>query len=140
VTGLVDTVKGLVRGSTDVLTKIEALEDATEAGHGRLDQVVLSEASQIVDRAGQRLRMSGDLTVVALAGATGSGKSSLFNALTGLDLAAIGTRRPTSSMPLACVWGEEPAGELLSKHSRRIWTGWCCWTCPTTTPPRWSTA
>jgi GTP-binding protein EngB required for normal cell division len=58
--------------------------------------------------------MSGDLTVVALAGATGSGKSSLFNALTGLDLAAIGTRRPTSSMPLACVWGEEPAGELLN--------------------------
>ncbi|MEV8373041.1 GTPase [Kribbella sp. NPDC056861] len=113
-TGLVDTVKGLVRGSTDVLTKIEALEDAAEAGRGRLDQVVLSEASQIVDRASQRLRMSGDLTVVALAGATGSGKSSLFNALTGLDLAAIGTRRPTSSMPLACVWGEEPAGELLN--------------------------
>jgi GTPase Era involved in 16S rRNA processing len=114
VTGLVDTVKGLVRGSTDVLTKIEALQDAAEAGRGRLDQVVLSEASQIVDRAGQRLRMSGELTVVALAGATGSGKSSLFNALTGLDLAAIGTRRPTSSMPLACVWGEEPAGELLN--------------------------
>jgi GTPase Era involved in 16S rRNA processing len=114
VTGIVDTVKGLVRGSTDVLTKIEAVEDAAEAGQGRLDPVVLSEASQIVDRAGQRLRMSGDLTVVALAGATGSGKSSLFNALTGLDLAAIGTRRPTSSMPLACVWGEEPAGELLN--------------------------
>jgi GTP-binding protein EngB required for normal cell division len=114
VTGIVDTVKGLVRGSTDVLTKIEALEDAAAAGQGRLDPVVLSEASQIVDRASQRLRMSGDLTVVALAGATGSGKSSLFNALTGLDLAAIGTRRPTSSMPLACVWGEEPAGELLN--------------------------
>ncbi|ADB31286.1 putative ABC transporter [Kribbella flavida DSM 17836] len=113
-TGIVDTVKGLVRGSSDVLTKIEALEEAAEAGKGRLDQVVLSEASQIVDRAGQRLRMSGDLTVVALAGATGSGKSSLFNAMTGLDLAAIGTRRPTSSMPLACVWGEEPAGEVLN--------------------------
>ncbi|MEV6415600.1 GTPase [Kribbella sp. NPDC051718] len=113
-TGTVDTVKGLTRGATDVLTKIEAVEDAAEAGRGRLDQVVLSEASQIVDRASQRLRMSGDLTVVALAGATGSGKSSLFNALTGLDLAAIGTRRPTSSMPLACVWGEEPAGELLN--------------------------
>ena len=113
-TGTVDTVKGLARGSTDVLTKIEAVEDAAAAGQGRLDPVVLSEASQIVDRAGQRLRMSGDLTVVALAGATGSGKSSLFNALTGLDLAAIGTRRPTSSMPLACVWGEEPAGELLN--------------------------
>jgi len=114
VTGIVDTVKGLVRGSTDVLTKIEALEAAAEAGQGRLDPVVLTEATQIVERAGHRLRMSGELTVVALAGATGSGKSSLFNSMTGLDLAAIGTRRPTSSMPLACVWGEEPAGEVLN--------------------------
>ena len=113
-TGIVDTVKGLVKGSTDVLTKIEALEAAAEAGQGRLDPVVLTEATQIVERAGHRLRMSGELTVVALAGATGSGKSSLFNSMTGLDLAAIGTRRPTSSMPLACVWGEEPAGEVLN--------------------------
>ncbi|MDX6291862.1 MAG: hypothetical protein QOH50_937 [Kribbellaceae bacterium] len=113
-TGIMEAVKGLVRGSTDVLTKIDALEQAAEAGHGRLDPVVLSEAAQIVDRAAQRLRMSGDLTVVALAGATGSGKSSIFNTITGLDLAAIGTRRPTSSMPLACVWGEEPAGDLLT--------------------------
>jgi len=114
VTGIVDTVKGPVRASTDVLKQIEALEAAAEAGQGRLDPVVLTEATQIVDRAGQRLRMSGELTVVALAGATGSGKSSLFNAMTGLDLAAIGTRRPTSSMPLACVWGEEAAGEVLN--------------------------
>jgi GTPase Era involved in 16S rRNA processing len=114
VTGVVDTVKGPVRASTDVLKKIDALEAAAEAGQGRLDPVVLTEAAQIVDRAGQRLRMSGELTIVALAGATGSGKSSLFNAMTGLDLAAIGTRRPTSSMPLACVWGEEPAGETLN--------------------------
>ncbi|HEU4948816.1 MAG TPA: GTPase [Kribbella sp.] len=113
-TGIVDAVKGLVRGSTDVLTKIDALEQAAEAGRGRLDPVVLSEAAQVVDRAGQRLRMSADLTVVALAGATGSGKSSLFNAITGLDLAAVGVRRPTTSLPLACVWGDERAGELLN--------------------------
>jgi len=114
VTETTETVSGPVRGATDVLTKIDALAKASAAGQGRLDPVVLSEATQIVDRAGQRFRMSGELTVVALAGATGSGKSSLFNAMTGLDLAAIGTRRPTSSMPLACVWGEEPAGEVLN--------------------------
>ncbi|MET9274924.1 GTPase [Kribbella sp. NPDC003557] len=113
-TETVDTVETPARAETDVLKKIDALKSAAEAGDGRLDPVVLTEAGQIVDRAGQRLRMSGDLTVVALAGATGSGKSSLFNALTGLDLAAIGTRRPTSSMPLACVWGDEPAGEVLT--------------------------
>ncbi|MBB6567853.1 ABC transporter [Kribbella sandramycini] len=111
---MTDTVDSPVRGATDVLKKIDALEQAATAGQGRLDPVVLTEATQIVDRAGQRLRMSGELTVVALAGATGSGKSSLFNSMTGLDLAAIGTRRPTSSMPLACVWGEEPAGEVLN--------------------------
>ena len=42
----------------------------------------------MAERAGARLRLAGDHTVVALAGATGSGKSSTFNALTGLDLAA----------------------------------------------------
>ena len=113
-TETVDRVEAPVRGATDALKKIDALEAAAKAGQGRLDPVVLTEATQIVDRSGQRLRMSGELTVVALAGATGSGKSSLFNSLTGLDLAAIGTRRPTSSMPLACVWGEEPAGEVLN--------------------------
>jgi GTPase Era involved in 16S rRNA processing len=115
VTETVDTVEAApTRGETDVLKKIDAIEAAAKAGDGRLDPVVLTEATQIVERAGQRLRMSGELTVVALAGATGSGKSSLFNALTGLDLAAIGTRRPTSSMPLACVWGDEAAGEVLT--------------------------
>jgi GTP-binding protein EngB required for normal cell division len=114
VTGIMEAVKGLVRGSADVLAKIDALQEAADAGRGRLDPVVLSEAAQIVDRAGQRLRMSGELTVVALAGATGSGKSSLFNSITELDLAAVGVRRPTTSLPLACVWGDEPAGELLN--------------------------
>jgi predicted GTPase len=114
VTGIVSAVKGLVRGSTDVLTKIDALGEAAQAGDGRLDPVLLAEANKIVDRARQRLRMSGDLTVVALAGATGSGKSSTFNALTGLDLAAVGVRRPMTTLPLACVWGDEPATELLT--------------------------
>ena len=45
---------------------------------------------------GERLRLSGEHTVVALAGATGSGKSSLFNALSGADLSprACGGRPP----------------------------------------------
>ncbi len=113
-TGIVSAVKGLVRGSSDVLTKIDALGEAARVGDGRLDPVLLSEAGKVVDRATQRLRMSGDLTVVALAGATGSGKSSTFNALTGLDLAATGVRRPMTTLPLACVWGDEPATELLT--------------------------
>jgi len=114
VSGIVSAVKGLVRGSTDVLAKIEALGRAAVAGEGRLDPVLLSEASKVADRASQRLRLSGDVTVVALAGATGSGKSSTFNAITGLDLAAVGARRPMTTLPLACVWGDESAAELLN--------------------------
>jgi 50S ribosome-binding GTPase len=111
--GLMRAVKGLTRGSTDILTKVDALSDAVAAGEGRLDPVALSDAAHICDRAGQRLRMSGELTVVALAGVTGAGKSSLFNATTGFDLAAVGVRRPMTTTPLACVWGDQPAAELL---------------------------
>ena len=44
---------------------------------------------------------------------TGSGKSSLFNDICGLDLAAVGVKRPTTSWALACAWGPEGANELL---------------------------
>ena len=64
-----------------------------------------------------RLRLSADHTVVALAGATGSGKSSTFNALTGLELAAVGVRRPTTSWATACVWGARRAPTSCSSGS-----------------------
>ena len=65
--------------------------------------------------AGQRRAAGADqeLAVVALAGATGSGKSSLFNALVGARVATVGARRPTTSTPTAAQWGSEPAGDLL---------------------------
>ncbi|MDQ1652355.1 MAG: hypothetical protein QOI35_1555, partial [Cryptosporangiaceae bacterium] len=40
-------------------------------------------AERVAGKATDRLRLGEDHTVVALAGATGSGKSSLFNALAG---------------------------------------------------------
>ncbi|MGZ4608666.1 MAG: GTPase, partial [Actinomycetes bacterium] len=52
-------------------------------------------------------------TVVALAGSTGSGKSSLFNALAGAELSPVGVRRPTTSKAHACVWGAEGAAPLV---------------------------
>ena len=61
-------------------------------------------------RAGERLRLGGDHTIVALVGATGSGKSSLFNALSGMEIADVGARRPLTSLPMACVWGADGAG------------------------------
>ena len=53
------------------------------------------------------------MTRIGIVGATGSGKSSTFNALTGLELSAVGVRRPTTSWASACVWGRDGADELL---------------------------
>ena len=93
--------------------RLAGLEQAVESGRGRLDDAVVDAAAGVCRRAGARLSLSADHTVVALAGATGSGKSSTFNALVGLDLAAVGVRRPTTSYATACIWGEDRADELL---------------------------
>jgi energy-coupling factor transporter ATP-binding protein EcfA2 len=50
---------------------------------------------------------------VALAGGTGSGKSSLFNALAGAAFSPAGVMRPTTKHLHACVWGMEGAAPLL---------------------------
>jgi energy-coupling factor transporter ATP-binding protein EcfA2 len=93
--------------------RLEALTRAVELGRGRLDPGDLDAAAAVIRRAGERVRLSGEHTVVALAGATGSGKSTLFNAIAGLDLSAVGVRRPTTSHAVACAWGQDGAGPLL---------------------------
>ena len=113
-TALVEGAKRLVgRGTSDVPARVDGLERAVESARGRLDEERVDHAAEVVERAGARLKLSADHTVVALAGATGSGKSSTFNALTGLDLAAVGVKRPTTSWTMACTWGAEGSGELL---------------------------
>ncbi|MDI3330492.1 MAG: 50S ribosome-binding GTPase [Micrococcus sp.] len=93
--------------------KLDALATATELGEGRVPGEALAAARRVVDRAGQRRRLSADHTVVGFFGATGSGKSSLFNAVTGHPLARAAATRPTTSEPMAAVWGAEGAGPLL---------------------------
>lgn len=93
--------------------RLSALEAAVAAAEGRLRDDHLDGARQALSRASVRLRKSADHTIVALGGATGSGKSSLFNALSGIDLAGVGVKRPTTSWTLACTWGPEDASELL---------------------------
>ncbi|MFZ0141742.1 MAG: GTPase [Aeromicrobium sp.] len=97
----------------DVSKRLDALAGAVEAARGRIDDKALAPAAELAERASGRLRLSGEHTIVALAGATGSGKSSLFNSLTDLELAGVGVRRPTTSWALACAWGPEGAQELL---------------------------
>lgn len=112
-TSLLEGAKKLVTRGSDIGARVEGLERAVEAARGRVDDTVLEETSALVNRTSTRLRISADHTVVALAGATGSGKSTTFNALTGVDLSAVGVRRPTTSWATACVWGSEGAPELL---------------------------
>ena len=101
-------------GSADpVAARLRALDTVVELGEGRLDEGLLAPARALSRRAGERLRLSGSHTVVALAGATGSGKSSLFNALAGVQVSAPGVRRPTTGVAHAVVWDAAGAGPLL---------------------------
>lgn len=91
---------------TALETRLAALGDAVTSATGRLDEAVVAPARAVVDRAGTRLGLGLASTVVALAGPTGAGKSSLFNALVGEDVATAGRRRPTTSAAAAALWGE----------------------------------
>ena len=75
--------------------RLLALREAVTLAHGRLEPEAVGEAEALVARAGVRLGLGLDTTVVALAGPTGAGKSSLFNALAGAELVAAGVRRPS---------------------------------------------
>ena len=97
----------------DVTGKVEAIERAIAVGGSRLDPSAVSYGRAMIERTGDRLRVGAEFTIVSLVGATGSGKSTLFNALTGMDLAETGVRRPMTSLPMACVWGQDGAQPLL---------------------------
>ncbi|MEU2202528.1 dynamin family protein [Isoptericola sp. NPDC019482] len=96
----------------DLADRTAALETAVVAASGRLDRELLDDARAVVKRARERGGLSAEHTVVALAGATGSGKSSVLNAVAGAEIATVGVRRPTTSHPVAAVWGDG-AGPLL---------------------------
>jgi GTP-binding protein EngB required for normal cell division len=91
------------------LTRIAAARSGSEG----FSQELLTDAETLLRRSGERLRMSASHTVVALAGGTGSGKSSLFNALAGSAFSPAGVTRPTTKHLHACVWGMEGAAPLL---------------------------
>ena len=76
-------------------------------------EALLDDAEAVLKRAGERLRLSANHTVIALAGGTGSGKSTLFNALAGATFSPPGVTRPTTRHAHACVWGMQGAAPLL---------------------------
>jgi GTP-binding protein EngB required for normal cell division len=105
-------------GTADLSGRLTALARVIQIGAARsgpegFSQPLLTEAEQLVARAGERLRLSPNHTVAVLAGGTGSGKSSLFNRMAGADFSAVGVIRPFTKDPHACVWGMDGAGPLL---------------------------
>lgn len=99
--------------SEELRDHASSLAEAITAGGAQLDPTAADLSQAIVEKVRERTEMVGGHTVVALAGATGSGKSSLFNALVGAEISQPGARRPTTSSPTAGVWGPEDASALL---------------------------
>ncbi|MFJ3770449.1 YfjP family GTPase [Streptomyces sp. NPDC090075] len=95
-------------------SRLDALRELVGLSRTRLDSRTLAEAGRVLDEAATRRRLSGQHTVVALAGATGSGKSQLFNALAGVAISETGVRRPTTAAPIACTWSDG-GGALIDR-------------------------
>jgi hypothetical protein len=98
--------------------RLEALAKIAAIGAGRsgpdgFSPELVAEAQALLERAGERQRLSAAHTVVTLGGGTGSGKSSLFNALSGANFSPAGVTRPSTRHTHACVWGMEGAAPLL---------------------------
>ena len=98
--------------------RLMALARMIQIGSGRtgrdgFGRKLLADAEEILGRAGDRMRLSSSHTVVALAGGTGSGKSSLFNKVAGADFSTVGVTRPVTAEAHACVWGEAGSGAIL---------------------------
>ncbi|MBA2387267.1 MAG: 50S ribosome-binding GTPase, partial [Acidimicrobiia bacterium] len=106
------------RGGERLRERLDLLGEIAALAQGRLPPDVAVRTAATAKRADERLEHGATHTVVALAGATGSGKSSMFNALAGSDLAAVGVRRPTTASTQAAVFtadgtlGADTAGLL----------------------------
>ncbi|WP_435846920.1 GTPase [Streptomyces eurythermus] len=90
-------------------SRLNALRELVGLSRTRLDSRTLAEAGRVLNEAAARRKLSGRHTVVALAGATGSGKSQLFNSLAGVAISETGVRRPTTATPIACSWSDGAA-------------------------------
>ena len=107
-----------LRVGSDLSARLGALARLVQIGAARggpdgVSKELLGDTGDLLARVGQRLRLSSAHTVVALAGGTGSGKSSLFNRIAGADFSTVGVTRPVTRDVHACVWGVAGSGPLL---------------------------
>jgi len=100
------------RRELPLVDRLAALREAVEVAEDRLQVPEVGQARALLAKAGAREAL-GDATVVALAGATGSGKSTLFNALSGVEVSSPGVRRPTTGVAHATVFGQAQGADRL---------------------------
>ncbi len=82
---------------------LEKADLALGSAAGVIEEQTLEPLIESVRAVRTRLSYPEDVLVAALAGGTGSGKSSLFNALCGAELVDVGGVRPTTSRTAAAV-------------------------------------
>lgn len=99
--------------TTPLHERLDALDRALAALDGIAPGEALTVTTELLERIDRRRALSAEHTVIGLFGATGSGKSSLLNALIGKDVARAAVRRPTTSAPLAAVLGDVGSEALL---------------------------
>ena len=92
--------------------RIAGLAEAVAAAGERVDPVLAERTQKDTTELLDRLELGVDHAVVALVGGTGSGKSSMFNQISSLEVAEVGPLRPTTEKPTACVWGPDASGLL----------------------------
>ena len=92
---------------------LERLDEAIAAA-GAIG-IATDDAARVRETARTRLRFPSDAYVLALAGGTGVGKSTLLNALAGEEVSPASARRPTTAEPVAWVPADKRAdlAELL---------------------------
>lgn len=99
--------------ASEVSNRSGALSRALTLGGLQLPADDVTRAKTVLNKVAERSGIGAGRTVIAIAGATGSGKSSLFNMLVGEPVSRISARRPTTSRASAALWGKDPATELL---------------------------
>ena len=113
------TERNTERGATPAVAtspfarSVASLKDAISYGEGRVPETVLLDAAETLERLSQRRELSTEHTVIGFFGATGSGKSTLFNAIAGQNIALSAPTRPTTSTVQAAIWEAGGSEELL---------------------------
>jgi GTP-binding protein EngB required for normal cell division len=88
---------------TDLVSLLDLADLAMARSEGVVPDGPREDLARIVRRARRKLGYVGDVLVVALAGGTGSGKSSVINALVGEVVVQTGVVRPTTSIATAVI-------------------------------------